>query len=50
MYAYITLKFEILEEEIEENSLAQTFAEEIANYSMYRSGAEDIVKVEIKDD
>lgn len=54
MYAYVTLKFEIREDDLKGNLLreipAQTVAEEYAHYACDRSEADEIAKVEIKND
>lgn len=62
MYAYITLKFEITPDDMKRTLLreiawpnsdeipAQIAAEEIAECALNKSEADDIVKVEVKDD
>lgn len=50
MYAYITLKFEITPEEIEEHSTAQNAAANLSSWTKHYTQADDIVKVEVKDD
>lgn len=46
MYAYITLKFELTEEESKDFLTAQTTAEELSTEIV----CNEIVKIEIKDD